>query len=200
MKKYVAVPAVLLSAVGVAACGSSMSGSKDTASNAATTTVTKTATVPDPPAPTTTTTSTTSTNTLTGPVGTPYTDTDAQNNEMTVVLTKITDPAQGATPGVDTASNGKRLVAAEFKISGMSGTFQSDANNDAVVIGSNGQTYNDDYHSVAGCTNFSYGEYTVMPGRSVIGCVTFQVPNGVKVASIQWGGQFGEGTPATWTN
>lgn len=65
-------------------------------------------------------------------------------------------------------------------------------------MGSDGQTYQPDFSDIAGCTNFNAGSYTVPPGRNSIGCVVFQVPNGVHVASVQWGGQFG-GNPATWT-
>jgi hypothetical protein len=134
---------------------------------------------------------------LTGPVGTPYTDTDAQNNEMSVTLTQVIDPAQGANE-FDTPDNGNRFVGAKFKIAGMSGSYSDDANSDAVVIGSDGQSYTPDFNDIAGCTNFNAGAFSVSPGTSATGCVAFQVPQGVTVASVQWGGGFG-GTPATWT-
>jgi hypothetical protein len=79
-----------------------------------------------------------------------------------------------------------------------SGTFSSDANNEAVLVGSDGQTYTAAFDEIAGCTNFNAGEFTVTSGSSSTGCVTFQVPQNGKVASVQWGGGLG-GTPATWT-
>ena len=133
---------------------------------------------------------------LTGPVGTAFTDTDDSNNVMAVKLTLVMDPAHSDNE-FDTADNGNRYVAVKFKITGVSGSYQDDANSDAVVIGSDGQSYTFDTADVEGCTNFNYGDFTVTPGRSEIGCVVFQVPDGVKVASVQWGGEFG-GTPATW--
>ena len=42
--------------------------------------------------------------------------------------------------------------------------------------------------------------YGLAAGQLSIGAVTFQVPDGVKVASIQWdpNGGFGDNPPATW--
>jgi hypothetical protein len=115
---------------------------------------------------------------------------------MSVKLTHVIDPAKGANE-FDTPDNGKRFVGAKFKIRGVSGSFSDDANSEAVVVGSNGQSYQPDFSDIAGCTNFNDGEFDVTPGTSSIGCVVFQVPERIKVASIQWGGSFG-GTPATW--
>jgi hypothetical protein len=66
------------------------------------------------------------------------------------------------------------------------------------VFGSDAQTYSPDFSDVRGCTNFNSGEYSVGPSVTSVGCVVFQVPTGVKVASVQWGGGFGA-TPAVWT-
>jgi hypothetical protein len=133
---------------------------------------------------------------LEGPIGTVYTDTDASGDVMNVTLTGVTDPATGADI-YTTPDNGNRFVAAKFSLTGTSGTSSDDANSDAVVIGSDGQTYSPDYSDVRGCTNFNEGEYSVGPGHTSVGCVVFQIPNGVKVAQVQWGGVYG-GTPATW--
>lgn len=135
---------------------------------------------------------------LSGPVGTVYTVTDQSGDKMTVTLTKVIDPAQGAdqftTPG-----NGNRFVGAVFTITGISGTFSDNANNDATLIGSNGQTYTADFDSIAGYTNFNNGDYNVNAGENSVGAVTFQVPLTVKVTKIEWSanGGFG-GAPAEW--
>ena len=137
-------------------------------------------------------------NSLSGPVGTVYTVTDQSGNKMTVAFTKVIDPAQGAdqftTPG-----NGNRFVGAVFTINGISGTLSDDANNDATLIGSNGQTYTADFDSIAAYTNFNNGEYNVSAGENSVGAVTFQVPLTVKVTKIEWSanGGFG-GAPAEW--
>ena len=116
---------------------------------------------------------------------------------MSVTLVQIIDPAQGANQ-FETPNNGFRFVGAKFQLTGTSGSFSGDANNDANLVGSDGQTYTADFSSIAGCTNFNDGEYNVTTGTSSTGCVTFQVPQNVKVTSVQWGGEFGA-TPATWT-
>jgi hypothetical protein len=137
-------------------------------------------------------------NSLSGPVGTVYTVTDQSGNKISVTLTKVIDPAPGAdqftTPG-----NGNRFVGAVFTITGISGTFSDDANNDATLIGSNGQTYTADFNSIAGYTNFNNGEYNVSAGENSVGAVTFQLPLTVKVTKIEWSanGGFG-GAPAEW--
>jgi hypothetical protein len=39
---------------------------------------------------------------------------------------------------------------------------------------------------VQGWTNFNYGEYTLFPGESESGCVTFALPNGVRISRIEF--------------
>ncbi|HUZ70393.1 MAG TPA: DUF4352 domain-containing protein [Candidatus Saccharimonadales bacterium] len=135
-------------------------------------------------------------NTLEGPVGTPFTDTDSSQNIMTVTLTAVQDPAKSTSVYLQ-PDNGKRFVAAKFTIVGTSGTFADDANNDASVVGSDSQTYTADFDPVRGCTNFNSGEFSVASGQTSVGCVVFQIPNGVKVAQVEWGAAFGA-APAIW--
>ena len=81
---------------------------------------------------------------------------------MTVTLTKAIDPAQGADQ-YTTPNNGFRFVGAVFTLSGVSGTFSDDANSDATLVGSNGQSYTADFRSIAGVTNFNSGLYNLTP-------------------------------------
>jgi hypothetical protein len=191
--KYTAA-AIAAAALAAAGCGSTIS--KSTTTHAAATQPSATTAQPPPttaqPPPTTT-----QPPALTGPVGTPFTDTDDQGNKMAVTLTRVIDPAQGADQ-FTTPDNGNRFVAAKFLILGVSGTFSSDANNDAVIVGADGQTYQPDFNDTTAGTNFNSGEYTVTPGSRTVGVVNFQLPQSVRVESVQWGGQFG-GQPATWT-
>ena len=136
---------------------------------------------------------------LSGPVGTTYRVTDDNGNVMTVTLTKLIDPAQG-TDQFTTPNNGFRFVGAVFRLKGVSGTFNDDANNDATVIGANGQSYTADFNSIAEYTNFNDGQFNLTPGQRSVGAVTFQVPVGIKVTSVQWSGTGGfGGSSATWT-
>jgi hypothetical protein len=166
----------------IAACGSTTKAASPAASPGAAATARPT------PSPT---------SALSGPVGTVYKVTDDGGNVMTVKLTQVIDPAQGADQ-YTTPNNGFRFVAAVFTLNGVSGTFSDDANSDATLIGSNSQTYTFDGSSLAGVTNFNYGGYNLTAGQTSVGAVAFQVPDGVKVSSIQWGGTFGS-SAATWT-
>jgi hypothetical protein len=132
---------------------------------------------------------------LSGPVGTAY-NFPGLTGQMSVILIKVIDPAQGAGQ-VTTPASGCRFVGAVFTITGISGTLSDDANHEATLIGSNGQTYTADSHSIAGYTNFSNGKYTVSAGEKSVGAVTFQVPLTVKVAKIEWSNR-GGGAPAEW--
>jgi hypothetical protein len=135
---------------------------------------------------------------LSGPVGTVYTVTDQSRDKMTVTLTKMIDPALGADQ-FTAPDNGNRFVGAVFTITGVSGTFSDDANNDATLIGSNSQTYSADFDSIAGYTNFNNGEYNISAGEKSVGAVTFQVPLTVKVTKIEWSANSGfGGAPAEW--
>ena len=182
----VTVIAALTTAVilGVAGCGSVVKTSTPahTAHAAA-----RSSKATPPPAPS-----------LSGPVGTSYSVTDPNGNKISVTLTREIDPAQGADQ-FTTPENGSRFVGAVFDIKGISGTFSDDANNNATVIGSNGQTYTADFDSIAGYTAFNHGEFSVSAGESSVGAVTFQIPLAVKVSKVEWSanGGFG-GAPAEW--
>lgn len=132
-----------------------------------------------------------------GTVGSSFTATDQNNNKYDITLVKVIDPAQSSDQ-YTTPDNGTHFVAAVFTIKGVSGTASDDANNDATVVGSDSQDYDSGYATTSGYTNFNNGDWTVAPGHSVTGEVTFQVPNEVKVSSIQWTLDSGFGKTATW--
>lgn len=111
---------------------------------------------------------------------------DSSGDTYGVVLTKIIDPVQGTDQ--ITPDNGKRFVAAVFTVKSISGIGpqQEDAESDATLVGSNGQTYLADNIPIAGYTGFNPGEIHAAPGESTTGEVTFQVPTGVKVSKVLW--------------
>ena len=61
------------------------------------------------------------TSSLSGPVGTSYAVTDPSGNKMSVTLTQVIDPAQGADQFTSPQS-GNRFVGAAFDIKGINGT------------------------------------------------------------------------------
>ena len=184
--KYAILAAAAVAALGIAGCASI---AKTSAPSRASTTHAVPASTRPSPSPS---------NSLSGPVGTTYTVTDPAGGKISVTLTRMIDPAQGADQ-YTTPDNGNRFVGAVFTITGISGTFSDDANNNASLIGSNSQTYSADFDAIAGYTNFSNGDYTVSTGENSVGSVTFQLPVAVKVAKIEWSANDGfGGAPAEW--
>jgi len=116
-----------------------------------------------------------------------------------VTLTKVVSPASAADE-FNTAPAGDHLVGAEFTIKGISGSVSDDANNDATVHGDNGQVYQPAFDTLAAGTDFNSGDFNVSPGTSEVGWLSFEIPNSVSVASVQWqpSGGFDNDT-ATWT-
>ena len=135
-----------------------------------------------------------------GAVGSSYTVQDNNGDSYQVTLVKVIDPAQGAT-SFDAPANGKHFVGAVFTIKAIQGSPQNeDADTDAALVGSDGQTYTADFSSISGYTDFNYGAIKVQQGDSVTGAVTFQVPNGVSISKVQWSPGGGIGTTVQWNN
>jgi hypothetical protein len=133
-----------------------------------------------------------------GKVGSSFELKDGSGNLYQVVLAKVIDPAKGenqfAAPDV-----GKRFVGLVFRVKALTGSPKDeDANNDAVVVGSSGQNYSADFDGIAGYTNFDHGVIHVSQGETVTGSVTFQVPNGVMVSTVQWTALSGFGSGVEW--
>lgn len=131
----------------------------------------------------------TSTTTTTKPVahvGATLKLTGETSTTVSVTLVKVMDPATPAT-SFTTPGTGKRLVAAEFTVKDVgSKAVTGDANNDATLVGSNGQTYSPTFATIGGCTNFSSGQFQLAQNESATGCVSFGVPTGVTIAKVKW--------------
>jgi hypothetical protein len=133
-----------------------------------------------------------------GKVGSSFALADGSGNTYQVTLVKVIDPAQGAGE-FDSPDSGKRLVGAVFRIKALTGSPQNeDANNDAVLVGGNGQNYSADFDNIAGYTNFDSGTIHVAQGDTVTGAVTFQVPVEVTVSNVQWSALSGFGAMVEW--
>jgi hypothetical protein len=123
---------------------------------------------------------------------------DSSGDTYRVTLDKTIDPAQGADE-FSKPDNGKRFVGTVFTITAVSGSPQDeDADTNAAIVGSDGQTYTPDFNSIAGYTNFSNGQINVAQGQRTTGAVTFQVPTGVKVSKVQWTSSAGFGGTVQW--
>jgi hypothetical protein len=134
-----------------------------------------------------------------GGIGSSFELKDGSGNVYRVTLVKVIDPAKGenqfAVPDA-----GKRFVGLVFRVKALTGSPKDeDANNDAVVIGSNAENYSADFDGIAGYTNFDHGLLHVSQGETVTGSVTFQVANGVTVSTVQWTALSGFGSTVEWT-
>lgn len=139
---------------------------------------------------------------LTGAVGTTFTVTgdNGVNDTQTTYDVTLTGVEQDATlaPYEALSNDADHMAAAEFTITGKTGDTSDDANNDATVIGSNGQQYTFSASSVTAGTNFNYGDYNAGPVQTVKGVVAFELPSGVSIKSVQWSPGF-EGPSASWS-
>jgi hypothetical protein len=133
-----------------------------------------------------------------GRIGSSFELRDGSGNLYRVTLTKVIDPATGENQ-FTVPDAGKRFVGLVFRVRAVTGSPRDeDANNDAVIIGSNGQTYSADFAGIAGNTNFHHGAIQVPTGETVAGSVTFQLPNDVKVSTVQWTALSGFGVAVEW--
>ena len=134
-----------------------------------------------------------------GKVGSQFDLKDGSGDTYRVTLVKVIDPARGANQ-FNSPDSGKRFVGLVFTIKALNGSPQNeDANNDAVLVGGNGQNYSADFDGIAGYTNFDSGTIHVVQGDTVTGAVTFQVPDGVTVSKAQWSALSGFGSVVEWT-
>ena len=133
-----------------------------------------------------------------GKVGSGFDLKDGSGNTYRVTLVKVIDPARGADQ-LSSPDTGKRFVGLVFGVEALTGSPQNeDANNDAVLVGGNGQTYSADFDDIGGYTNFDSGSIHVAQGDTVTGAVTFQVPDGVMVSKVQWRALSGFGSMVEW--
>jgi hypothetical protein len=134
-----------------------------------------------------------------GVVGASFTLDDGTGSAYRVTLVEVIDPAHGANQ-FDTPGSGKRFVGLVFRIKALSGNLQGeDANNDAVLVGANGKDYPAALNRIAGYGNFHDGAIQAAPGDTVTGAVAFQVPDGVKVSTVQWTALSGFGPMVEWS-
>jgi hypothetical protein len=101
-----------------------------------------------------------------------------------VILRRVDQQASPANE-FEAAQPGHHLAAAQFRVTATS-SVDENANNNATAIGSDEQAYASSIGSVAEGTNFADGEIRLQPGSSLVGWVTFDLPDGVRITKVQW--------------
>jgi hypothetical protein len=119
------------------------------------------------------------------PAGTALAVTDLNGSTYAITLVKMLDPAQPAGLA-DAAVSGTHLVGAEFTLRGLSGHISDNADDDAVIEGSDHHVYQAALGAVSAGADFSGGRFSIASGQAVTGWVAFQVRDGVKPLLVQW--------------
>jgi hypothetical protein len=139
---------------------------------------------------------------LTGTVGTAFevSGTD-ENGNITHYKVQIVKWIPVAAPdnSFDAAPKGHFLAAAEFKITGVSGQSQNDADTTTQMISTTGHLAEDNIGGIKDGTDFNGGDFSVGPGQVEVGYVSFIVPISQKINTIQWSDDgFTGGPVVTW--
>lgn len=109
---------------------------------------------------------------------------EAEGIEVTPV--QLMDPAKTESEYSKPAA-GKHYVAVKLELVNKgSVAYEGNANNNTLIIGSDNQTYTTAFFGVKDCTNFAHGTYTLAPGASASGCVSFELPDDVAPTKIQF--------------
>jgi hypothetical protein len=136
-----------------------------------------------------------------GPLGTAYQVGGTDSNSTTYEVTAVTvDQYSSLTPYDSLTNSADHLAAVKFRITGVTGQSSDDANNNATVISGDTTQYPSAVNATADGPNFSSGSFTVAPGQTASGWVTFELPPGQSIASVQWVPSSGLSDQAgTWT-
>jgi hypothetical protein len=147
---------------------------------------------------------------ITAPITTPPTLTsigaaatvhDFTNDELSVTVSQIYDPATAAN-GSGLPDAGTRFVAVEMSLADVTGgSIAGDANYSTTVVGTDGKTYTADIGSVAQCTNFTVGTFQIEgTDTTTSGCVVFELPTSVSVQTVNFSLALGYLDSGEWNN
>lgn len=101
-----------------------------------------------------------------------------------VTLLRVDQQASPASE-FEAAQPGRHLAAAQFRVRAITGVDEN-ANNNATATGADEQAYTPSLASVAEGTNFANGAIRLQPGSSLVGWVSFELPDGVRITKVQW--------------
>ena len=119
--------------------------------------------------------------------------------KITVTAVKVVDNAQGADQ-FTTPDPGKRFVSVQFQIVN-SGTvaYDDSPSNGAKAIDSDGQQFDADFTAETTAGPSLPADTKIAPGGKALGFITFQLPTGSTLASVQFSTDSGFGDTGQWT-
>ena len=98
------------------------------------------------------------------------------------------EPINTANPEWEKPQPAQHLAAIELSLTNVGATaISGNANFDTTAIGTNGQSYTSNFDERKGCTDFASGQFTLAPGAHEVGCIVYELPEGVKIAKVQFG-------------
>ncbi len=120
------------------------------------------------------------------------------DDKVTVTLVKFVGDAKSADQYFKPKA-GNVLAAAQFKVENTGPTvYQDSPTNGAKAIDSQGQQYSPTYISTTAGKDFG-GSIKLAPGKVALGVIAFEVPKGVKIASVQFATASGFGDTGEWS-
>jgi len=126
----------------------------------------------------------------------------ASGVKLTATVTKVVDPAPGATGG--TTSAGTRVVEVVLTVNDASeapivGDRDGDPTISASVTDGGGTSYQVDSGIVlSSCPAFPQSQINLKPSESVTGCLAFSVPTGTTLTKFEFTPIVGFGAVGTW--
>jgi hypothetical protein len=110
---------------------------------------------------------------------------NSSGEQMAVTVVTVWRHAEPASQ-FDDASSGDRLYAVQFRLDDTGTAAYSDSpSNGAVVVDSQGQSYQSGLNNAAECDSFP-GTENIAPGSSGLGCIVFEVPQTAKITKVQF--------------
>jgi hypothetical protein len=136
-----------------------------------------------------------------GAIGSPATVHDFTNDELSITVSQVYDPATAAN-GSGLPDAGMRFVAVEMSLADVTGgSIAGDANYSTTVVGTDGKTYTADIGGVAECTNFTVGTFQIEgTDTTTSGCVVFELPTSVSVQTVDFSLAPGYLDSGVWNN
>jgi hypothetical protein len=105
--------------------------------------------------------------------------------QMTVTVVKVFNDPRAASE-FDTAGQGDRLYAVQFRLNDTGSSAYSDTpSNGTVAVDSAGQTFYPSLKNVVACDSFPVAE-EISAGRSGLGCIVFEVPESARITLVQF--------------
>jgi hypothetical protein len=130
--------------------------------------------------------------------GAAITVSDSGGTKLAVTLEQVIDPADGGST-YSQPPQGKHFVGVKLHLQNKAATtYQNNANNETMIVLTDGKTVDAGYDPLAGCGNFDNGQVKLKTGAATTGCVTFPVPKGDKVAEVRYGNTVYPGVTAQW--